>query len=69
MCRRCEPNHKVDIPVCTAGIGMVVGAGWNFAHSYEGQPFIEALVPWLIITGMFAVVGVIIGLILWRLEI
>lgn len=65
MCRRCEPNVPVDTAVCISGIGMVVGYGWVIAHAYEGQPFIEAFIPWIIITVIFTAVGVTIGVALF----
>lgn len=69
MCRRCLPNHTVDVPVCIVGTGFVVGGGWAFAHAYEGQPFTEALGPWLVITGIFMILGVLVGLCIWRWEL
>lgn len=62
MCYRCAPNHVVDVPVCISGIGMVAGTAWAFAHAYEGQPFTETMIPWLIITGIFIMLAVVIGL-------
>jgi len=62
MCCRCEPNHKVDVPICIGGVGCVVGYSWVMAHAYENQPFIEALVPWVIITVIFLVCGILISL-------
>lgn len=44
---------------------MVVGYGWVIAHAYEGQPFIEAFIPWIIITVIFTAVGVTIGVALF----
>ena len=47
---------------------MTVGFGWVFAHAYEGQPFTEAVIPVGICTGIFGVVGIIVGLLIWRWE-
>lgn len=68
MCYKCSVNHKIDIPVCTLGIGMVVGFGWSLGHAYTGQPFIEAFIPVAIIAGLFALVGIIIGIGIWKWE-
>lgn len=68
MCRRCEPNKPVDTGVCIAGVGSVVGAGWAFAHGYEGQPFLEAFIPFAIILAVFAVLGVLVGFVVWTRE-
>jgi mannitol-specific phosphotransferase system IIBC component len=56
----------VDTAVCIGGVGMVVAAGWVFAHAYENQPFIEAFIPWTIITAIFVMVGVCIGWVIRR---
>lgn len=63
-------NHKIDAPVCIAmGGGQVVGAGWSFAHAYEGQPFLEGYVyPVGISTAIFTVIAVMVGLLIWRWE-
>lgn len=68
MCHRCKPNHPVDVAVSITGVGMVIGAGWTFAHAYEGQPFMEALVPWLFITAFSVVIGAFVGLVIWQWE-
>lgn len=66
MCRRCQPNHKIDVPMCIVVVGWTVGFGWAIAHSYEGQPFIEGFIPILITTAVFAAIGVPIGIIISR---
>lgn len=69
MCQRCpQVNHKIDAPVCITGAGMVAGFGYVLVHAYEGQPYTEVLIPWLVITGLFMVVGVLVGVVISRWE-
>lgn len=68
MCRRCSINHKIDAPICIVGASMVIGFGWALRHSYTGEPFIEAFMPVMVIAGLFALVGILVGIAIWRWE-